>query len=45
MHGVVSEIEAGGGKALAAMADVTDEAAVERMALQPSSVSAASTCW
>ena len=29
---VVGEIEAKGGKALAVMADVTDEAAVERMA-------------
>src|SRR5688572_1039211 len=29
---VVGEIEAQGGKALAVMADVTDEAAVERMA-------------
>jgi 3-oxoacyl-[acyl-carrier protein] reductase len=31
VHGVVGEIEAGGGKALAVMADVADEAAVERM--------------
>jgi 3-oxoacyl-[acyl-carrier protein] reductase len=32
VDGVVREIEAGGGAALAAMADVADEAAVERMA-------------
>jgi 3-oxoacyl-[acyl-carrier protein] reductase len=31
VDGVVAEIEAGGGKALAVMADVGDEAAVERM--------------
>jgi len=41
----VSEIEAAGGTALAAVCDVRDEAAVQQMWSRPCGRSTASTCW